>query len=180
MDGVLWVENVPVAPDSQGRFKVENVYFQDYKLIISGLARGFYVNEIRHNSSVLHGNILSFASGALRQSIEIVTDNKPAELDGSVMDGEHAVPDAYVALLRWPMPSQTEMWPLNTTTTDSDGKYQFAGIKPGDYRVLAVPSILKDGLEDPQMLRQLLSQAKAVVLPPSGYATQDVPITQQR
>ena len=87
---------------------------------------------------------------------------KPAALTGSVVDHDRPVDRPFVVLARWPLALRSTPGAMG----DEDGKFQFAGLAPGLYRIVAIPSVSKDRLERPNVLEQLLANAKEVTLGP--------------
>ena len=63
---------------------------------------------------------------------------------------------------------------------DEDGKFQFAGLAPGLYRVVAIPSASKDRLDRPNILERLLAGAKEVTLGPGNFQTVTLELTELR
>jgi hypothetical protein len=163
----------PVAPDAKGNFRLINVHPSEQTLAISEVASGWYVKEVRYNGRALRGNLSGLTldpdTSAVSRSLGIEVDDKPALVFGAVTDRDRPVSQPYVVLVRWPLNNSTDLWPISGVTGDLDGKFQFTGVAPGDYRILAFSSALrKNEFEKPNILQQLLVNAEQITLGPRG------------
>jgi hypothetical protein len=174
----------PVAVDAKGAFRLVNTNLTEQNLFISGVPGGYYIQEVRYNGSPVRGNLawLTFEldGSAPSHSLEIVLDDKPAFVTGTVTDRDRPVSQPLVVLARWPLPNVKALWPLTTATGDAGGKYQFTGLAPGEYRILAVSSTLKDKLEKPDVLEPLLRTAKKIELGPRATQNLTLELTELR
>jgi len=71
---------------------------------------------------------------------------------------------AQAVLVKWPLSNEDVFLSLRSTAADDDGKFQFAGLAPGEYRILAVVPESVEKLDEPHVLEQLLSRADRVTL----------------
>jgi len=153
--GFLGDEQNPI--DTQGKFSVVNTAIRDQQLWVSGLARPCYVKEVRYNGHPISDNVVPMDANALAHSLQIVLDDKPATIMGTVTDRDKPVSQAHVVLVRWPPNSMDLFLSASTATGDDNGKFTFSGLAPGDYRLLAVSSEAKRKLEGPKVLEGLLA-----------------------
>lgn len=152
-------------PDLQGGFHVVNAALGRQIVSFSNLGN-FYIKEVRYNGLPVAGNI--FVVDGSAGQLEVVLDDKPASIGGVIEDDGNAVSKPYVVLTSWPMLSDGMLSSLKNVTGDASGKFRFAGLPPGDYRVLAVPQTSKDKLDEPGVLNRLLSGAESVTVGPAG------------
>ncbi len=105
--------------------------------------------------------------------MEIVLDDRPAAITGSVTEGDRPFSQPLVFAAKWPSLEVT----AHPVTGDNDGKFQITGLEPGEYRVLAVQSTpLPDGQQiGSRMLTKLWSSAEKVTLERGG--SQNVTLT---
>ncbi len=174
----------PVAVDAKGFFRLVNTNLTEQNLFVTGVPGGYYIKEVRYNGTPVRGNLelLTFEldGGAPSHSLEIVLDDKPAFVTGTVTDRDRPVNRPLVVLAQWPLPNAKALWPLTTATGDAGGKYQFTGIAPGEYRILAISSALKDKLQMPNLLEPLLRTAKKVELGPRAAQNLALELTELR
>ena len=174
--GFQFADESPGPPDAAGAFRLVNVEPRDYRLRISGLGKGFYVKEVRYNGARADDGVFAVNGGALDQKLEIEVDDKPAVLTGTVKDGDHAVGEAHVVLVRWPVNPQDRRVSTTTTTADADGKFQLMGLVPAEYRYFAIRAAAKDKLQEPYVMDGLLQSAKKITLAANGMQTLEVEV----
>jgi hypothetical protein len=170
-------EQPPASPDSEGRFHFVNRPIARVRITVWDLPANFDVKEIRYNGSGVTDNIVALNGSAPVQSLEIVVDDKPALIGGTVVDGDKPVGRAHVVLLKWPVSSEDVFLSAKTTEADEGGKFQFAGLAPGEYRILAVMPETAETLDEPHVLERLLSGAEPVTLSPSVAQNQTLRVT---
>jgi hypothetical protein len=69
--------------------------------------------------------------------VEIVIDDKPGAIAGTVTDGDKPVSEAMVRL--FPEAVQSGDF-VGSVRVDNQGRFQFNGLAPGEYRILALRS----------------------------------------
>jgi hypothetical protein len=168
--GLLNSDETPSESHEVGRFRIENSSIEDQRVEVAGLPDGYYVKEISYNGSAVRGHVVTIEAGAAVHSLVITLDNRPAVVGGQVSDARGGVEGAYVVLVPWPSPG-ADLWPLRAASGDTDGKFQFSLVPPGEYRILAVTPQSKDRLEEPEFLMRLLPSATKVVLSPGAMET---------
>jgi len=157
-------EQSPISPDSEGRFRFMNRPIARARIAVSNLPADFDVKEIRYNGGALTDNIVALNAYAPAHVLEIEIDDKPAQISGAARDGDKSVPHARVILMKWPVSNEDMFLSLRSIAADEDGKFQFAGLAPGEYRMLAVVPESIEQLDEPHVLEQLLSSADRVTL----------------
>ena len=138
--GVLGASQV-ATPDATGKFMITGTTSDRQRVEIMGLARQFYVKEIRYNGLTVADGIFTPIPGAPGQ-LDIVIDNQAATINGSVAGYDRVSARVMVVAVKWPLSTDTAMQALlNTaagTVADDQGRFQIGGLAPGEYRVLAV------------------------------------------
>jgi hypothetical protein len=137
--------------NSEGLFRLVNGAQDDRPVVVSGVPSTHYVKLVR------------------RSQLEIVLDDKPAMITGMVTTGEAPVERAFVAVLKAPFNTAAVPYEFQTASSDSSGRFQFGGLAPGKYLILAVPDAMRNALDEPLRLNALLGRASAVELDPRGY-----------
>ena len=169
------------VPDPQGNIRFANLPPRENRLSIRGVPGSHYVREVRYNGSAVRGNpselIFPLDPSAASHSLVIEVDDKPGFVTGVVTERDHPVNRPYVVLMPWPLRDPASIWPIPSTTGDADGKFQFTGLAPGEYRILAVSSAVKYEFNKPNVLERLLVNAKKVELDPRGNQTLTLELT---
>ena len=150
---------------SGGKFLFQRVRGPQRAVVLSGFGSGYYVKEIRANGVVAPDGIVTPGPG-LR--LEVVIDDQPATLAGAVTDGGKPSWQPKVYVSRWPLatrPLPGMLGAAPAATGNVDGRFQIAGLPPGEYRVPAVPSgPIPDGASDWNITPQLWDRAERVTL----------------
>jgi len=162
------VEQKTVSPDSEGRFRLVNRPAARARITVLDLPPNFDVKEIRYNGSAISDNIVPINGYAMAHSVEIVVDDKPASITGAVVDGDKPVGQAHIVLVRWPVSREDVYLSAKNVDGDGEGRFQFAGLAPGEYRILAVAPENLGKLDQPRILERLLSGAERVTLTGGG------------
>ena len=153
--------------DASGRARFVGIPLGDQDVLVTGIAHGNYVKEIRYNGHPVVGRTVPLG-GAMAQEVTILVDDKPAAVTGAVMAGDKPVSDALVALARWPLPGAT--YHADTrflASTDRTGRFQFIDLAPGEYRVVAVRSRGEFEERMPGTLERELAAAKKIEVGPN-------------
>ncbi|HEY1337998.1 MAG TPA: carboxypeptidase-like regulatory domain-containing protein, partial [Bryobacteraceae bacterium] len=159
----------PAKPDSAGKFSFIGIAAVNQKVTVSGLRAGDYVKEILYNGAPIEAGVLALGKGAMSQSLTVVVDDKAATVTGVVKDGDTVVSQPFVLVASWPLSANHSFEPVARTIGDAKGAFQMTGIAPGEYRVLAVPSMEEYSSRAPGVLERALATAEKLDLGPRGF-----------
>ena len=148
------------AVDPEGKFAVRNLWGLSHDLSVQGLGGRYYVKEIRYNGVVMADGMITPVPGAPAQDLEIVLDDQPATITGTVRDGDKPVSKPFVLVLKWPFTAGDPLLNSEHPAADDQGRFQISGLAPGEYRVIA----LTKNIVNTQISDQLLSRAEKVTL----------------
>jgi protocatechuate 3,4-dioxygenase beta subunit len=173
-DETIFASGRPLSPDEHGRFRVPNAPWSRMTVSLINLSTSFYVREIRYNGNPVSGNAFNVTSNASSQTVEIVIDDKPALVSGVVAKDDQPLSKPYVVLAKWPFTAEDLFESVKHTTGGDDGSFRFAGLAPGEYRIVAVPPETKDKLDEPGVLERLFAGAAKITLDRGDF--QNVPL----
>jgi hypothetical protein len=161
------------APDAKGAFRASNVMGPSQRIHLDGLSDKYCVKEIRVDGQAALDGVAMLYQGSV---LEIVLDDQPASVLGSVTDGDKPFSQPLVFVAKWPSPAGVSP---HSITGDNRGQFQITGLEPGEYRVLAVPSTpLPDGQQIKEtMLGKLWADAERVTLERGGSKTVALKLT---
>jgi hypothetical protein len=168
-----------VPPDAEGKFVLTNLKFPDHKITVAGLTKDYYVKEFRLNGASLPTDELTLGPGA--NQLQIVIDDKPGVISGTVTDGDKPADQAEVRL--YPKDLSPARLPLpvsgGTLRTGHDGKFEIKGLKPGEYRIVASPQLAgprPGGLGD--VLYKLAAHAELITVERGATVNADLKQTE--
>jgi hypothetical protein len=121
--------------------------------------------------------IVALNGNAPQHTLQIAVDDKPASIAGTVADGDNPVGKAHVVLIRWPASTEDVFRSVKTVDGGDDGRFQFSGLAPGEYRILAVGPEMLEKLDEPRVLSRLLGSTERVELTPGGSRTVTLNLT---
>ncbi len=158
----------PIHPDKNGNFHFSKVRIQEQDVELFGLPAGLYVAAIRYNGAAVRDAAIAIDPYAAAHFLEIALDNMPAAATGTVRDRDRPVVGATVILSRWPSDPK-RIWANSRIATNDLGQFQFAGLAPGEYRLIAVLPEDLPKLEEPGVLLSLLSAGKKITISRGGF-----------
>lgn len=125
-------------PNPAGSFLLQGLDGTRRRVHVEGLGSQYYVKEIRYGGVVARDGFITPAPGAI---LEIVVDDKPATLTGTVTGVDKPGGRAVVMAVEWPVVrDQDGTFPFlsSEATGEQQGRFRI-GLAPGEYRVLALP-----------------------------------------
>lgn len=137
--------------EDDGKFLVRRVLRERYRLSVAGAPPGAYVKSVRLGSRTLPSSELSFAFEVPSQ-LQVVLSTNGGAITGIVTNEKaQPVPKAVVTL----SPAKGPYAPgiSGRIGTGADGRFQFRGLPPGEYELLAWEEI-EMGLPDMEDFRR--------------------------
>jgi hypothetical protein len=119
-----------------GTFHFMDVSEGSYSLSVHGLDQTWHVKSVRLGADDLLAKGLDVEKGQAGGTIQITVGNSGAELTGSVGQDDKPLVGARVRLTPDPETRYNRLR-SRTTNTDQGGRFSFAGLAPGQYRVTA-------------------------------------------
>jgi hypothetical protein len=134
------IEEVSAEVSEDGLFKLTELSRGNYRLRISGLPDGWYLQSASLGSqNVLSSGLKLAEQQDLQQSLEMTVSLGASKVQGIVLDPvfHDAVPNAVVKLFPDPPnPHRADLY--HQTKTDENGQFVISNIVPGGYRALAI------------------------------------------
>ena len=158
----------PQLPPRTFTFRFANVSVGDYRVTVQGqgaVAAGarpgsnaVYIKEARFDGAdVLNGPLR--ISGTASGTLDILIGVGGGQISGTLTDRRsQPVPVTQVVLIPDRSRDRTELY--RTVNTDENGRFNFIGITPGDYKVFSWEGLEPYGWFDPDVMAQ--SEGKGV------------------
>jgi hypothetical protein len=127
-----------VPPDGEGKFVLSGLMFPSHRIAVAGLTKDYYIKELHCNGASSIDGTVTLSPGAANQ-VEIVIDDKPGVISGTVTDGDQPAADAEVRLYPKvpPLGVSTVTNFGNSVRADKQGKFQINELAPGEYGIAA-------------------------------------------
>ncbi|MGA2040047.1 MAG: carboxypeptidase-like regulatory domain-containing protein [Bryobacteraceae bacterium] len=153
--------------DGDTTLTLTNVAPIPYK-IGDGLQPDYYWKSIVQGGQPITGHVIDFGVPGL---LEITVSSGAARVDGSVIDSKgKPVPNAVLALA----PAGGASGAVRTGTADAQGKFYFASLAPGDYRLAAWAVSPAGSIEDADFVRSSAANSAPLSLAPRDRKTVQV------
>jgi hypothetical protein len=172
---------LPVKPQEDGKLKLLAFPGADHRLEVRGLDAGHYVKEVRYAGIPVRDDLIPLSSSSgIDHSLTIVLDDKPGAVTGAVAKGDKPVSKPFLILAKWPLPAGRRFQPTASTTGDDAGKFQFGGLAPGEYRILALAARNDFDNQAPDTVERALATAKKIEIGASGFQNVALELTELR
>ena len=161
--------------DKDGKGTMKTVNPDRYRITLAGLPPGAYLKSAMLGSQDTLENGLDIRGG-VNGSLEITIAAPAPELSGYARNEKNeAFPGAIVTLV--PKKTNPHRGDLaRTITADQNGRYNFRGIVPGEYKLFAWEDIESGAAEDEEFLKPFDKVKKEVSLAEGAKSTQDVTV----
>lgn len=147
--------------DAEGKFTLK-LKFPRHQIEVVGLTKQYYVKGYRFNGAPSDGSItVNPGVGTL----EIVIDDQPGSITGVVTDGDKPATRTVVMLF-----TESLQRAQTSVIVDKQGGFQFAGLVPGEYRVVALPMVARLQNESADAIAQLAARGATVKVERGGTA----------
>ncbi len=171
------------ALNPDGTFRIDDVMPGEYQVVTciamgtnsAGCIRStpdFYLKSARFDSTDVLNKPLQFA-GAAPTPLDIVLSPKPAQIDGTVMNGKQQ-PAANIQVVLIPDRNRDRSDLYKLGLTDSIGHFTIRGITPGAYKVFAWEALEEDSFFDSNVMQQFEPLGKPVQVSESERVTVEV------
>lgn len=139
---------------------------------IQGLPRGWALKHVQIGDRDYEGIPMSLPAGGQVRDVTMVISNRLADIRGAVTDAQGRPVLATVLVFstdsaRWAESANNQ----RMARTDADGRYRFEGLRPGEFFVIAIDSMQRWQLNDPDFLRAHQERATKITLPEGTMQT---------
>jgi hypothetical protein len=151
------------AVDAEGHFRFVNVRPGENMVTVTDLGSAHVLQEVRLAGTRVAVDAPIRFDWQGKGPLEIVVDDRPGVITGTVTDGSLPASQPTVFVFPWPLSSSRAV-----VVGDAQGKFESPHLRAGEYRVLAIPAGSGERIEEPGVLDRLLSRAEKVTLMRGG------------
>ncbi|MBI1789949.1 MAG: carboxypeptidase regulatory-like domain-containing protein [Acidobacteria bacterium] len=176
---LMTTEGLPMfQPNTQLKenltFTLERVSRDRYNLVVNGLPEEMYLRAVRVSGQDAPDKAVDLTAAGSGTTVEVILSPKAATVGGvSKKDGQPA-PGTTVLLLPDPY-RPGDRYQLKMAITDQTGRFRFAGVAPGKYRLYALEEYDRTAMMDPDYLKPV--ESKSVKVEPGESAREQVEAT---
>ncbi len=156
--------------DSEGKFALR-LKFPRHHILVVGLTKQYYVKEFRFNGAPA-GGVVTLSPGMAQ--LEIVIDDKPGVITGTVSDGDKPADRAVVTLFT---PSLQPVASQPPAFIDKQGRFQITGLAPGEYGAVAWPMAARIDHDSTDAMSRLAANAETIRVERGGTSTVSLKLT---
>jgi hypothetical protein len=161
-------------PTANGEFRIGGVPPGAYRITVTGLADDWHVASGLINGVDSLDLPVEIRAGQDTASARVLISNDATLLSGRLVDADDQ-PVADLSVVAFPVAE--EYWPtaerrIQLTRPDTEGRFEFRALPPGDYFLCAVAGASDAELDDPAYLRLLAQQALRFTLGTNEKLTQ--------
>jgi hypothetical protein len=170
-------ENLPFSnadspADEEGKFTLANVGALTYRVNVNGLNNGSYLVSGRYgNSDALNGSLQIHDEGS---RLILRVGFTPGQVTGTVTD-KASQPFAAATTVLVPA-ARSRMDLYRTATSDQQGRFTFANVPPGDYKVLAWEDVPRGAYTDPSYLKNYEDRGRSITVDKGESESVQVPV----
>ena len=143
-----------------GRFSLKSVSPDHYTVRTTGAPDGYYMKSAKYGQQEIGEDGLDLTNGAAG-TVDVTLSPNGAEANGTVKGADgNPIPGVTVVLV----PDSRRSSLFQNTTTDQNGGYEFKGVTPGEYKLLAWEDVEMGAYEDPEFLKKYEGKAESLSL----------------
>ena len=168
-----------------GHFAIPGVSRFAQTVMVMGLDAGHYVKQVQYNGVEIEGATVPLDQPADTHALTFLIDDKVAAVAGTVTSGGKPATRPAILAVRWPL-TEGGFLPGRVFSAHGDetGRFQIAGMPPGEYRAIAVAGESVENLRAMAISNSDVERALAggtkIELGPRGFTDVTIEITEPR
>ena len=163
----------PGIVGADGSFQIAGIREGEYIAAVNIASPGFYVKSIQYGGSDILNNSFKF-SGSASGSVDVTLRPGPARVSGVVSDARSQAVSGVPAVLVPEQRNRTDLY--RTATTDATGRFNFANVTPGQYRIFSWEAFEAGMQFDPDLLKKSEPQGRLIQVAETSDHNLDVKI----
>jgi len=174
----LPVGNAQAQVQDDGTFVLNSVAAMNYRITVNGLSNG-YVIAGNYGNSDAFSDLLQVETDR-SNSLVIKVGFSPGSISGTVEDSHGQPFQAATCVLVPSSRGRVDLY--KTVSSDQTGKFNFANVPPGDYKLAAWEDVPTEAYLDPAFFKPYEGQAQSITITkgsPSSVQIKVIPASTQ-
>ena len=173
------IQNAAGTVDASGKFTIASVVPGLYRLTASGAGNGWYLDSAVVDGQDTLDAPFEVKPGSAPSGAVITFSDRQAQLAGTITNGRgQPAPEQTLILFpadeRYWMPQSRR---IRSTRPATDGQFTFAGIPPGDYKLVAMVDVETGAWFDPAFLQQIEAASTRITVNEGERKVQNLQIS---
>jgi hypothetical protein len=164
--------NADAQVDEEGKFTLSNVGAMTYRLNVNGLTNGSYLVSGRFGSNDALNGALQIGDEGSRLILRV--GFTPGVVTGAVTDKSGLPFRAATTVLIPAARSRLDLY--RTVTSDQEGRFTFANVAPGEYKVLAWEDVPRGAYTDAAFLKNYEDRGRSVTIEKGETESVQIPV----
>jgi hypothetical protein len=129
--------------DSEGRFRIDNVFPGRFQVRVLPLPENAYLKSVKVDNTDASDGVIDFSRGVNRASLRVTISLGAATLEGGVIGSDSKPAPNHGLVFLGTTPERMDFDHLKSS--GPDGSFRFTGLPPGKYRLIAIDPRLAIG-----------------------------------
>jgi hypothetical protein len=156
----LPVGNVQAQVQDDGTFVLNNVAAMNYRITVNGLSNGYVISG-RYGNSDAFNDLLQVETDRANPLV-VQVGFSPGSVSGTVEDSHGQPFQAATCVLVPASRGRVDLY--KTVSSDQTGRFNFANVAPGDYKLVAWEDVPSGAYLDPAFFKQYEGQATSITI----------------
>lgn len=157
-------EAMPADVLRTGAFSFPSVMAGEYHVTVSGLPQGYYAKQVSFNGIDAQFKPITVGSHTGMAELFVVISASAASIEGVITDSDaQPIAGSTVALYNVNANLYTPD-AIKQTDTATDGRFEFSGLAPGRYKVLAFSGVSYGQVQNPDFLSRYPARAAEITV----------------
>ena len=162
-----------VRVKDDGTFVIRNVFPDTYRVAAFAGGQSFYVKSVLAGQQEAPKGEITIVDGA-PPSLTVVVSSAAAQVSGSVFNDKKEPALGSTAVLIPSADRRDQQQYYKTATVDQNGTFNFTGIAPGDYTLLAWQNVDAGAWQDPEFFARFETKGKTLHVKENDVVTAEL------
>lgn len=144
-----------------GTFVIRNIFPDTYRVTAFAGGQSFYVKSVLAGQQEAPKGEVTIVDGA-PPALTIVVSSAAAQISGAVLNEKKEPALGSTAVLIPSADRRDQQQYYKTATVDQNGTFNFSGVAPGDYTLLAWQNVEAGAWQDPEFLARFETKGKTL------------------